>query len=202
MKLQTFIIIFLILIIAGVIFYFKACTEQERISETQIIHDTTTITRYETQYKTNTEIKWLEKIVKVQSEPKVIYQQKIDSVFIEKTKSYDLILGIEKKGTNLRVFAMNQNSMLLKEQLFENVYDNFTAYSTTDKVIVKSNLFYFNGIKIGYEHKRPIRDLKTYSHSIDVMTGVSFIDKLSLDAGAEYDSKDINLKAKLTWRLF
>ena len=203
MNTLTKIIITILIITAGV-FAYLYYTSYPNPNDTLIIHDTTTITRYETQLQKDTVTKWYERITIKESKPTVIYQQKIDTVFLEKVKSYDLILGIYKKGTNLRVFALNKDKMLLKEELFEDVYNNFTAFSAEDKVVVKSQRFYWNGLEAGYEHKRPVNDLKTYVHSIDLMTGINYIDRLSLDAGTEFDltNKEFNLKAKLTVRIF
>jgi uncharacterized protein YpmB len=195
--------ILLILTIVGITFYFTTCNPQPQ-NDTVYIHDTTVQTRYEIQLQKDTVTKWYEKVYIKEVKPDTIRYQRVDSVFIESQKDKDLILGFDKKGTDLRIWALNMNKQLLKEQLFTGVYNTFSAYSANDKVVVKTEVWEWNRVKLGYEHKRNVNDLKTFEHSVDVLTGVSFKERISLDAGLEYhlQEKDLKLKGKLTLTIF
>jgi len=177
---------------------------EKRNSETIFVHDTTTLERYESRIDTihNNIIK---NLISKESEPTIIYQEKISYRDIEKFKDYDLSLGFEKKGTTLRIWAVNINDSLIKEQVFEEVFGNFTAYSSTDRIIVKSEKYKWKGVNIGFQHERPISDLKNrFNNKVDITTGLSYKEKYSLDIGGEYDlnQKDLKLKVKAGVRLF
>jgi len=173
-------------------------------SETLVKADSNTFERYEQRIDTiqNTIIKTLwEK----QNDPEVIIQEKITYRDVEKFRDYDLSLGFKKSGTTLTIYAVNLNDSIVKEVTYEDVFSNFEAWSANDKVIVKSQKFSWNGINVGFEHNRPVTDLKnSYQNKIDLTTGLKYKDKYSLDAGAEYniEEKDIKLKAKVTVKLF
>jgi len=180
------------------------CGGKTRLPETVTIHDTTTLERYNLRIDTM-QNNVIRNIISHQSEPTIIYQEKISWKEIEKFKDYDLMLGFEKKNNTLRVFAVNQNDSLIKEEVFNNVFDNFEAWSANDRIVVKSNKFSWNGLNLGVEHSRPVTDLKTsFQNKIDLTTGLKYKDRYSFDAGAEYnvEQKDIKLKAKITVRLF
>lgn len=194
--------IVLVLSILGIIFYFITCNPVPT-NETVYIHDTTIQTRYAIETEKDTVVKWYERITIKEVKADTVRYQKVDSVFIAEQDSKDLMLGIEKKGTDLRVFALNKKKQLLKEELFTGVYNNFTAYSAEDKIVIKTNVWYWNGVNFAYEQKRNVRDIKTIENTIDLTSGVNFKEKIYLDAGAEYDIKnrEIRLKAKLNMRL-
>lgn len=192
--------ILLVLALAGTIFYFNTCNPLPK-PETIIIHDTTTFERYNERIDTvsNNIIK---RIFSEQSEPTVIYKEKIKE--IDRFKNYPLGLGYEKKGTTLRIFAINLSDSTITEQIFENVYNNFSAYSANDRIVVKSNKFEWTGITAGYEHKRNINDLKgNYEHNVNLMTGIKFKDRYQFSVGTEYDfnNKDIKLKGEIKVKL-
>ena len=207
MKLTTALIGALVIIILGigVTLYNFGCPRDIPQPETVVMHDTLTLERYNLRIDT-LQNNILKKIFQNQEVPVYIYQEKIKE--IEKYRDYDLILGMEKKGTTLRLFALNQNDSLIKEEIFENVFSNFTAWSANDKIIVKSNKFHWSGVNLGYEHSRPINDLQninnTVGNKVDIMKGVTYIERYNISVGTEYDieTKDIKLKLKTSVKLF
>lgn len=136
-------LVVLMLTILAIIFIVKLFLAPKQVVTpgTVIIHDTTTIVRYDTEVQRDTIIKWYEKIIKVEREPEKIYIQKIDSVFLEKIKYHDLMLKVDKKGNTLKIFAVNEKDSTLKEYFFHGIYNNFTATSATGKIFVTKNKF-------------------------------------------------------------
>lgn len=174
----------------------------EKHSTPLTVHDTTVLERY--QQRIDTVTTTLQKIAFQESEPSIVFVDKVRTEFIERTKDQDLMLGFEKRGSNLRIFAVNQNDSLLKEALYENVYNDFSAYSADKRIHVESRKWYFNGVNLSYTQERPINNLKTFEHSVEVMTGINYKNMYYLDAGAEYNltNKDIKLKLKGTVRVY
>ena len=165
---------------------------------TIIIHDTTTITRYESELKRDTVIKWYEKIIRVEREPEKIYIQKIDSVFLEKIKYFDVMLKVDKKGNTLKIFAVNEKDSTLKEYYFNGIYNNFTATSATGKIFVKTNKFEWSGINLQLECNAPLSFLRKQKSSdfwqpdlfryyVSLSTGITYKNTLTLNALAHYD---------------
>lgn len=199
----TWILIAIILILIAVLVFWKGCDKEQEPGQTVYVHDTTVQVRYERSVDT-VKIPFYKKIYLKEVKADTIKYQTVDTVFIEQQKDKDLILGFEKTGTDLKIWALNINGRLLKEQMFTNVYGNFSAYSATNSVVVKSSLWYWNGINASYTHVRPVSDLKLYRHNVDLTTGVNFINRYSLDAGMEYDigNKELGLKGRVSARLF
>ena len=115
---------------------------------TIVMHDTTTLIRYETKLQRDTIIKWYEKIIYKESKPTYIYYQKIDSIFIDKIKAYDFMLRVQKSGDKLFITAVNLDGHILKEYIYDNVSDNFTAVSKDSAIYVKSKIFEYEGISL------------------------------------------------------
>lgn len=197
-----------IIFVIGIAFYLTTCNPQSQ-NETVYIHDTTVKTRYELAVKYDTIVKWYERVTIKEVKADTVRYQKVDSVFIAQQDGKDLMLGIEKKGTDLRVFALNKRKQLLKEELFTGVYRDFTAYSVEDKIVVKTNVWSYTGIRIYGEAYLPVQKtfrkdgLKNIHYKFGLETGFSFKEVIELNAGIEHDFKTqenqfkINLKTKL-----
>lgn len=175
---------------------------------TIIIHDTTTVVRYETELKRDTVIKWYERIITVHREPEKIYVQKVDSVFLENLKYKDMMLKIDKKGSTLKIFAVNENDSTLKEYYFENVFSNFTATSAHNNIFVKTNLFKWTGINLSADAFIPVNNtsLKTLPPlrwRTRISSGISFKDRLSLSGFSEYSFMDnkTNIGLELNYKI-
>jgi len=165
---------------------------KDEVKIQHVIYDTSVITRYETKLKHDTVIKWYEKIIYKQLEPEKVYVQKVDTQFIEKSKSMDVMLNVRKKGRDLTIYALNQNGMLLKEYHYT-VGDDFTATSATDRLVVKTKKFYWTGIDANTEVYMKPQDIihnnfyTKFKYRASVETGISYYDYVRLKLGVERD---------------
>lgn len=168
---------------------------------TIIIHDTNVVVRYE--YKVDTVIKWYERIVWKESPPKVIYQQQLDTVYLEKYLKYDLMLGLERINNKLRIWALNQDGLKLKEEIFDDVGPEFKAYSTTSKIVIKSKRWYWEGINLltGLEQDQFKKFKPDYVNNL--RTGFNYFDKVGVEFGIRYNwtNKQINGFANLKLKI-
>lgn len=143
----------------------------------------------------DTIIKFVEKIIYKQSEPKVVYIQKVDSVFIELMKDYDLITKvIKKRNGDLTLFIYNQNGKELKRMEFENVGNSFQVTSQRNNVFVKSNLWDWNGIYFKSRLSAPLNENWKNELMLDngVYTGITFNNLIKLDIGVGYNKQGFN----------
>lgn len=184
-----------LIIILGMMYlaltHMKGCDKQE-LKVQQIVYDTSVVTRYETKIKRDTVIKWYEKIIYKEVKPNTVFVQKVDTQFIEKTKSMDVMLNVNKKGRDLTIYALNQYGQLLKEYHYT-VGDDFTASSATNKLVVKTKKFYWTGLEASTEaYIKPgeliHKDFYTkFNYRASVESGISYYDYLSLKLGIERD---------------
>lgn len=175
----------------------------------EIIRDTNTVVRYEWGVKTDTVIKWYERIIYKENEPKTIYIQKTDTVFATKVQDMDVVLKLQKKGKVAKVTAYNQNGKYLKELIFDNVGENFTVISQPNDIFVKSQIWYWNKPSFNLELINSIDStIKGKFAGMElrpsIETGISFKNIIDLGVGIEYlsRSKDYNAKLKLTVKPF
>lgn len=166
----------------------------------------------------DTVIKWYERIIYKQSDPEIIYVQKIkrdtihrtDSILITRYRSYDLITKLDKKDNSIIVKTYNDRDSLLKEYTFTNVYNDFTITSQTNNLFVKSNKFQWDGIngfmsaeaKDNQTKGKPI--LYNLDYRVGLSTGYTFQNKYSASASAGYDfpfSNSFFINFKLNVRL-
>lgn len=162
----------------------------ESDGSTLIIHDTLVVDRYKELVKKDTVIKWYEKIIWKESEPKVIYVQKVDSVFIEKVKGYDVMLRVEKAGDKLKIIAFNQSGKILKEYIYDNIGNSFIAVSQDSNIFIKSKKVEFNGIWIEASVSNSIPELVKKNINLDydigVGTGINISQKVDISTGIYY----------------
>jgi ATP-dependent RNA circularization protein (DNA/RNA ligase family) len=150
---------------------------------TVIIHDTTTVIRYNNEIRRDTVIKWYERIVTKQSDPVIIYKQKVDSVFLERIRYQDVMLKLEKRGKNLKIFAVNEKDSTLKEYFFDDVYSNFTATSAVGNIFVKSNRYELEPFRFSLRIGGPV---DTWSQNKQV--SLSYEPKLKIMETLELDA--------------
>lgn len=210
MNLKSLLIGLAVVAVIGVIatIYNFGCPNEPRYPNTVVTHDTLVLERYNLKIDT-LQNNILKNVVSKEVQPSIIYQEKITYRDIEKFKDYDLTLGFEKKGNTLRIFAVNMNDSLIKEQVFEDVYSNFSAWSANDKIVVKSNKFSFTGVKIYGETYLPVQNIvqkdfyKQANYRLGVEAGVDYKNKVELNLGIEKDftTKDFQIKLKTSYKL-
>lgn len=178
-------------------------------SQIVYVHDTTIETRYETQIQKDTVIKWFEKIVWREVKPEVVYYNTVDSIFIVKVQDLDVMLSVKKSGSDLYIYALNQNGKLLKQYVYKNVGNDFTATSQTGNIFVKSKLWYWDGVEPYVETKLGFKEIgkdfyKNLNYSIGVETGINFKNKadLRLGIGTNLTTGENSLKLRGSYRLW
>jgi hypothetical protein len=155
------------------------------------------------QVMADTVMKFIETIVYKQSEPKITYIQKIDSIFIEKMKSYNLITKvIKKRNGDMTLFIYNQNDSLLKRIEFENVGQSFEITSQKNNVFVKSNLWDWNGIYFKSRLATPMNENWKKCALLDngIYTGINFNNSIDLNIGIGYNKEtkfNLNLETNI-----
>ena len=154
------------------------------------IRDTTIVGRYKAEIKSDTVVRWYEKIIYKKNEPdKVSYQEIKDTVFIENFREQDVMIHIKKEEDNLAIRALNQDNKLLKEYIYTETGKDFTAVSRKNNISVKSKSIYWNGINmrtdIGYliANKNNTSDKE---FRIGLETGVNYLDRYHINCGIEY----------------
>jgi hypothetical protein len=191
--------LFLIIIILLIIIFKQIFPHESGKSNTIIIKDTTILTRYEKELNKDTIIKWYKKVIYKKSEPDKIYLQKLDTIFIEKVKELDLMLQVKKENNKLIIKAINQNGKTLKEYIYDDVYNNFTAVSQKDNIYVNSKMFYWNRLNSIFNIQWSIFNEKKLNVNFGLETGVNYKNKIDLNAGALYSpgNKDLILNTNL-----
>lgn len=203
-KYLTYIACFFLGVIFAFIssFLFNNSSNEDNIVKT----DTNTVIRYETKVKHDTVVKWYENVVYKQSKPEIVYQQKVDTQFLETSKDLDVMLNVEKDGKDLKIYALNQNGKLLKEYIYHNIGNDFIATSTNNNIFIKSQLWYWNGINPLIKYTIPVHtDMKLNSGDINVgiSTGINYNNTLYLSPAILYDvtNKDVKLDFELNYNI-
>lgn len=151
----------------------------------------------------DTVIKWYEKIIYKQVNPKVTYIQTADTIFQEVIKDFDLIFKvIKKRNGDLTLFAFNRGGELVKKYEFENVGNAFQITSLKNNIFVKSNLWSWNGVYLKSEAKTTIDNEWKNNLIIDngIYTGINFNNIIDLNMGIGYNKQtkfNINLETKI-----
>lgn len=199
---KTFIKYLLVaVLIAGVgflLFYFPgSCNRSSAPSANLAVTDSTTLARGESLVASDTVLTLLERVVKIVNDPVVIYKQRVDSVYLEQIRWRDLMTRVEKRGNNLRIFAVNEKDSIVKEFVFNDVYSDFTATSAVGNIFVKSNKYSFNGVSAFtdarsnflsvFKTDEPFVKLSSVEYRAGLKTGVTYKDRLSLDGKLGYN---------------
>lgn len=202
MKTEYWLIIIALIIGFGLGFYTHlSCSKPNQIATGGILQNRDSI-GYEV-VMGDTIIVWYEKIVYKESKPIVTYIQKVDSVFIELMKDYDLITKvIKKRNGDMTLFIYNQNGKELKRLEFESVGNSFEITSQKNNVFVKSNLWNWNGIYFKSLFKNPINSNWKNEGVLDnsINTGINFNNLIDLNIGLGYNKINqfnINLETNI-----
>jgi hypothetical protein len=203
MTIKHYIIIAILFLAYSVAIFFwgRASVNPPQIATGGILQNRDSI-EYEVAMS-DTVIKWYEKIVYKQSEPKVIYIQKVDSAFIEVMKDYDLITKvIKKRNGDMTLFIYNQNGKELKRMEFENVGQSFQITSQKNNVFVKSDLWNWNGLYFKSQLKVPLNNnyLKETYLENGLFTGINFNNIIDLNIGISYNKLE-NIKGILETKI-
>lgn len=154
--------------------------------------DTNIVYRYYEDQGKDTAIKFIEKIKWKQSIPNQLFIQKVDTIFRDKVKQYDLILHLEKDGDILRITAFNGDS-LLKEYTYSGIYHDFIITPQKDNIFIKAEKFRFKPLNIGYELETFLNE-KT-NHSIKFFISLQY-KKFFLEPYLKYNTEK-NVKTGL-----
>lgn len=198
----------LILIIVLGFFYFTTCN-QPNTSNTVFIHDTTIVERFNTEIKRDTVVKWLEKVVTQENKPEVVYFDRVDSVFIVQFKDHDVMLSVKKQGNDLYIYALNENGKLLKQYVYHDVGNSFTATSQANNIFVKSQIWYWDGFNTYIETSLNFKNIsKDFYEKLDyklgLETGINYKSKLDLKLGIQrnFTTGDNEIKLRSGYKLW
>jgi len=150
---------------------------------------------------------FIERIQWKEVKPETVYFTKIDTVLRELIRSWDVMLSVKKIGRSLYIYAYNENDSLLKQYVYENVGNNFIATSATDRIVIKSQRWYWNGVNPYVQYSQPVnKDFKKFNASNfkpGITTGFNYNDRLHFDIGAGYElhRKEVVLDAKVSFKL-
>ncbi len=155
----------------------------------QSVRSDSVLTIYNEKTRTDTVVRWYEKPFISNPKVEVVYVQKVDTVYIEKWKNYDLFLSVEKVGNTLLINAVNINGQIIKSRTYNDVGQNFTATAQDSNIFIKSQRFYWEGLRFtaGYNFGRvdsigsPLK-FNQDKLSLGVKTGYNYMDKLALSA--------------------
>jgi len=134
-----------------------------------------------------------------ESEPEKIYYRKIDTIFIEKIKELDLMLQVKKENKKLIIKAVNQNGKVLKEYVYDDVSNNFTAVSQKENIFVKSRNFYWNRINPIFNVQWSMFNKSKPDYNFGLETGINYKEKIEINSGIMYSptKKDLLLNTNL-----
>ena len=187
------ILLILVLTIGFSLGYFLKSSRVERV----ITIDTLVQTRVETEMIKDTVIKLVERVIYKNVTPEKEYTQRADTVFLTQTKYLDFMLKVRKRGDKLVIHALNKNDSLIKEYVYDNVSNDFTATSATGNIFVKSKNFDWNGIDLIVGTDMIYKKEPSYYGGLK--TGIK-INRLNIDLGWIY-SKDFMIRGEIGYRL-
>lgn len=150
---------------------------------------------------------FVERIQWKELKPETVYYTKIDTVLKELIKSWDVMLSVRKIGRSLYIYAYNENDSLIKQYIYEDVGNNFIATSATDRIVIKSQRWYFSGITAYLQYSHPVnsefRKFNALNLKPGITTGFNYNDRLHFDIGAGYQlrRKEVELDAKISFKL-
>jgi len=181
------LIIFVLVILSIVMVYFLLIKDNNK-SYTAYIADTNIISKYNNEIKRDTVYKIIDRIVTKKEKPEKIYIQKIDTLFIEKIKNYDLPLRIEKSNSQLKIQSVNINDSLLKEYIYKDVTKDFVLTSVKNNLQLKTQNFYFYKPEIGINYQYNLNNKKS-NYSLSIESGISYRERITLNAVSIYKSE-------------
>ncbi len=166
----------------------------------RIVRDTNLVSRYEQEHKTDTVLRFADRILYRKQNPEIIYVQKTDTVFTEKIISTDLPLRIEKSRDELNIKAVNLKDSTLKEYVFRDVSRDFTAFTSNEGINVKSRNFSIE--YPGFDLRTVYLPSKGSSYyEIHSEAGINYKERVSLSAGCGYGTLYKNIFFTLSLKL-
>jgi len=156
------------------------------------------VSSLEEKVRVDTVVKFLERVKYKEVKPEVIYEQKVDTTFIEKYKDHDVMLQVEKKGNKLSIYALNEKNEVVKKMEYEDVGNNFTATSQPGKVFVKSQIWYWTGLigTASYDFGRADTLNSKFSPNdlkLGIKSGISYKNILTLSPSVSlYPAQSLN----------
>jgi hypothetical protein len=198
-KYINWFLVLLIIILLIIVFKYIFPGRRDGVLHNVYIKDTNVLVRYENEIRRDTIIKWYDKIIYKKSEPEKIYYQKIDTLFIEKTKDLDLMLQVKKENKKLIIKAVNQNGKILKEYVYDDVSNDFTAISQKENIFVKSRNFYWNSINPIFNLQWSMLKKNKPDYNFGLETGINYKEKIEINSGIMYSpaEKDLLLNTNL-----
>lgn len=181
-------LIIIVLVILSVVLVYFLLIKDNNESYTAYIADTNIVSKYNIEIKRDTVYKIIDRIVAKKEKPEKIYIQKIDTIFIDKIKNYDLPLRIEKSNSQLKIQSININDSLLKEYIYKDVTKDFILTSVKNNLQLKTQNFYFYKPEIGINYQYNLRDKKN-NYSLTLESGISFRERITLNAVSIYKSE-------------
>jgi len=172
---------------AGELLKLTGCRDKKVNQAESIVSSDSVQYIYNEKVRTDTVVRWYEKPLFSNPKTEIVYVQEVDTVIIEKWKNYDLFLSVEKLGDELLIQAVNQNGQVIKSRTYRNVGQNFTATAQDSSIFVKSQRFYWEGVRLTADYNFGRADsigeglrFKTNNLSLKVKTGYNYMDKLAL----------------------
>ena len=159
--------------------------------DTEILHDTTILTRYEKELTRDTVIKWYEKIKYIRNKPEKVYYQNTDSNEVNSFRDKDIIFKVDKEKDELIIKTLNEKDMKIKEYRFEGTGRDFILVSQKDNLYLKSKLFYFNGIDVNINYN-VFNEKKYY---VSVSSGINWRERIFLKGFCGYEFRNGILNA-------
>ena len=182
------------------------CEKDYAEKKTRIVIDTQTVKRYSEQVKRDTVVKFLEKVIYKQLEPKIIYKQHTDTIFRETMKKKDVMIRIEKDEEDMSIYAYNEEAGEVKEYEFEDVGEDFIATSVDGNIMMQSQRFDWTGVDVfgGAELLNfKLKEPEYRKYIIGLVTGMKYKDlKLELGLDMDLNNKDVKTFLKLNYKLF
>lgn len=196
------LIIFVLAILSVVLVYFLLIKDNDE-SYTAYIADTNIVSKYNIEIKRDTVYKIIDRIVAKKEKPEKIFIQKIDTIFIDKIKNYDLPLRIEKSNSQLKIQSVNINDSLLKEYVYKDVTKDFILTSVKNNLQLKTQNFYFYKPEIGVNYQYNINNKKS-NYSLSLESGIAFRERITLNAVSIYksDPKEFKFGFSLKFKIY
>jgi len=180
------------LYVIGIGFLIYSLIRTNAKPDTVYLYDTTIVTHYENKLITDTVVKWYEKILFQKVKPDTVKWMRVDTVFLEKVKTMDVMIRVEKKGNILLITAVNQEGKKIKEYVYDRVYDNFIAVSQDSNISIKTQHWYWNGLEVFGNvtlggDKFLNRKFTDLNYDVGLKTGFNLHEKYYFNIGTKYD---------------
>jgi hypothetical protein len=212
-KLKEVLISIGCLLLFGLLVFFLAkYYYKDSVNYIPVMADTIVVNKYINQVKTVKEPVFIDRIITKYKTPETIYQQKVDSIFIQKLKYIEPMLSVKKNKNKITIYSYNGKDTVLKEYTFDDVGNSFDAISDSGKITVRSPWIEFDGVDITARgmfalnkayHKTPDEKLfNEQNYYIGLKTGFT-ISKFQVQPAIFYDVKHTNylLQAEVNYKI-